>query len=69
MKVSEDSGSAAVLILRDGLPFNRRGGAVQYGPGFRVWRSWVARVPWAHEVVSSNLTTLTIFPKSVIGER
>lgn len=27
---------------------------------FRVWRSWVARVPWAHEVVSSNLTTLTI---------
>ena len=30
----------------------------------RVWRSWVARVPWAHEVVSSNLTTLTILPRA-----
>ena len=28
-------------------------------PHFRVWRSLVARVPWAHEVVGSNPTTLT----------
>ena len=36
-------------------PLNRR----EYNKRFRVWRSWVARVPWAHEVVGSNPTTLT----------
>ena len=27
-----------------------------------VWESLEIRVPWEHEIVSSNLTTLTAFP-------
>jgi hypothetical protein len=34
---------------------------------FRVWRSWIARVPWAHKVVSSNLTTLTNYRRPVLS--
>ena len=33
-----------------------------YSLQISVWESLEIRVPWEHEIVSSNLTTLTAFP-------